>query len=523
MINPDHFGAYLEMAIFLAFGYLLSYLRSQPVYMGKTALRRTLNMLSAENLPAPKIFLLLFIIAVMVVALLYTLSRGAVLALSVSMGFCFLLLNLKAKRRGYLILIIPVILIVAYYSRTAGVDPLLERLEQTRLQWNDVDTDGRTILYRTGIQLLSRFPAFGSGLGTFPIVYPVVKAPLFRRVYIDYAHNDWLQMATDVGAVGFLIFLLAAGSAFLYLLRLWWRTDRAQGFGFGLGAIGGMLAMAVHSCFDFSLRMPINAMFLLTLFSLGWIALSMHRERKSPNRSYYYLAGTRFLRGSTGVAACCLLFYTAGLVVRYGLAEHYFPTQMNSTQFKTPNISLPTVEKALHYNHLNSDYWMAQASLSQMLNYLRAENSSKQNRADPIKEEAIANAFGRALILSPSSAGCWSAWGDYLWDKAQEQSAPQNEDCRYADLAFDRAIQLDPTDIHRHEGMVWFLLWWREELAGQGRGNAEIGAELRAQLKRSVEAISAEQPGLIKEIEQISQIKDLSQLAGAGLQDANDR
>ncbi len=89
LINPDHFGAYLVMAVFLTFGYLLSYLRSQPTYMGGTALRRTLNMLSAENSPAPKIFLLLFIIALMVVALLYTLLEALCLVFQFPCAFVF--------------------------------------------------------------------------------------------------------------------------------------------------------------------------------------------------------------------------------------------------------------------------------------------------------------------------------------------------------------------------------------------------------------------------------------------------
>ena len=168
LISPDHFASYLIMAIFLAFGYFCAVMKSLPSAPGRTRGRRFLNVLNSEDSPLPKALLLFFLMAIMILTLVYTLSRGGVAALFVSMVFCLLLLFLRTLKPLYLLLALPIAAILGYYIEMMGVDPILQRFSETQKEISTFDTYVRIILFRRGLELWQAFPLFGVGLGAFP-------------------------------------------------------------------------------------------------------------------------------------------------------------------------------------------------------------------------------------------------------------------------------------------------------------------------------------------------------------------
>ncbi len=211
LVNADHFGSFLLMAIYLTLGYLAAFLKKLPPTVEGSRRQRWMSILNAEEAYIPKAFLLLFLMAVMVMVLLYTLSRGAVTGLSISLVFCFLLLFLKTRRPVFLLFIIPLALFVGYYIQAVGVDPLLQRIEQTKKELLELDENARTQFYVAGLELWRKFPWFGTGLGSFEVVYPMTAPEVYKGWYIPYVHNDWLQLAVETGWTGAVLFLLAVG------------------------------------------------------------------------------------------------------------------------------------------------------------------------------------------------------------------------------------------------------------------------------------------------------------------------
>ena len=104
----------------------------------------------------------------------------------------------------------------------------------------------------------------------------------------DRAHNDYLNLLADWGAVGGII-VLTGMVTFGAGLRKTWKyvrpseNDFGRGmsnrFAFFLGASAGLLALAVHSVVDFNLHIPANALLGVTLLALLSSNLRLATER----------------------------------------------------------------------------------------------------------------------------------------------------------------------------------------------------------------------------------------------------
>jgi O-antigen ligase len=106
-------------------------------------------------------------------------------------------------------------------------------------------------------------PWLGHGLGAFATAFPRYKRG-DGELRVEHAENDYLEMLAEAGVLGLgLSLFVVAASARRILAGLLRQEDRLMR-GLGLGALSGMIALLVHSAFDFNLRIPANA----TLFSL---------------------------------------------------------------------------------------------------------------------------------------------------------------------------------------------------------------------------------------------------------------
>jgi O-antigen ligase len=104
----------------------------------------------------------------------------------------------------------------------------------------------------------------------------------------DRAHNDYLNLLADWGAVGGII-VLTGMVTFGAGLRKTWKyvrpseNDFGRGmsnrFAFFIGASAGLLALAVHSVVDFNLHIPANAILGVTLLALLSSNLRLATER----------------------------------------------------------------------------------------------------------------------------------------------------------------------------------------------------------------------------------------------------
>jgi len=251
-VNRNHFVGFLEMCLPFAVMCLLA------------ILRRPRSPLSPAP-PAWKTCGLLSVAALILVAILHSLSRMGFLATLASL-LVVAALALGARRRGWKrwLPIGSVIVLTVLAFIFLPSDPLIARYAQLAPA-DAISSDKRTGMWRDALGVIKAFPLSGCGLGAYESCFPRFQlvAPMNT---IDFAHNDYLQYLAELGAPAFLAGLLFM----LGILRRTVRsgmdepsTDRRY---VALACAGSFAAIMLHSFVDFNLYIPANAMLL------AWIA-----------------------------------------------------------------------------------------------------------------------------------------------------------------------------------------------------------------------------------------------------------
>ncbi len=121
--------------------------------------------------------------------------------------------------------------------------------------------NARLIYWKVAWDTALNRPVLGSGPGTFYAVYRQAKPPEAEMTRL--AHNDYLQQASDSGAVGFLTFGGFVWGSLFALHRL------VRGDWMRFAAWLGLLGWALQSFVEFALYIP--ALAWLAFFLFGWL------------------------------------------------------------------------------------------------------------------------------------------------------------------------------------------------------------------------------------------------------------
>jgi O-antigen ligase len=200
--------------------------------------------------------------AAMFAATLSSASRtGVILVLA---EFLVVLLLMVVGRRMPLksaaSLVAALALLVTAASMVAGTEVIIQRLREP----NAYALRGR--LLGSTLKMIPGHPWFGSGMGTWPWEYPGF-ATFDAGVYVNAAHNDWAQWASD-GGLPFLLLMAA--------LTIWVAKPSVYSV-WGLG----VLSVMIHSYVDYPLRDPVLGFFWFAMAG----ALSTGGTRRSDSTS----------------------------------------------------------------------------------------------------------------------------------------------------------------------------------------------------------------------------------------------
>jgi tetratricopeptide (TPR) repeat protein/O-antigen ligase len=256
-VNPNHQALYFELVFFLALGLLL-----RPARTG--AREDGWRPPSARRLG--RALLLAGALAVIAAAFGFTMSRGGLAAMVAGLvTVCAVGLIGRAGRRT----VVPVLLVVAVVAATAawlGAGALFDRVVATG---RDPLADKRWVVWERSLHALGEAPLAGTGLGTYQDVFPRHRPPgLASNLVVDHAHNDYLELAVELGVPGVLVVGWGLAALLAFVLRRW--VGRHDPFvrGVVLGGLGGLTAVLVHSALDFGLRIPANALLAVVLGAL---------------------------------------------------------------------------------------------------------------------------------------------------------------------------------------------------------------------------------------------------------------
>jgi O-antigen ligase len=212
--------------------------------------------------------------AMMATSIFLSGSRGGMMAFTVQIALLAFILLQKRKTFGVvraLGIFATVLLAVLIWL---GGGELAQRVASLHAKASsELSETARLNMDRDGIKMFLQKPILGFGLGTFAETYPRYRS-FYTNFVVNEAHNDYLQLLVEMGALGFaamLWFLIVVYRRAITKLTNWpIDTNGAVALATMLGVTG----ILVHSLVDFNLQIPANA----ALFYV-WCAIAAMEPR----------------------------------------------------------------------------------------------------------------------------------------------------------------------------------------------------------------------------------------------------
>jgi O-antigen ligase len=197
--------------------------------------------------------------AVMVATIFLSGSRGGMLAIFVELAVLAAIL-LRQQRIARVAIGVAAFAVVLISMLTwLGGKELTARVSSISSESRAEISGGmRTSIDRDTFRMFRARPVLGWGLGTFPTVYPQYRS-FYTNFFVNEAHNDYLQLLSETGLLGFGImiwFLVVLFRSALPKLANW-ITDVSASV--TLACMLSCIGILVHSLFDFNLQIPANA------------------------------------------------------------------------------------------------------------------------------------------------------------------------------------------------------------------------------------------------------------------------
>lgn len=234
--TPNAFGCYLAMVIPFLISRFFSKFRfkvSRLIYFS--------------------LFTLLF------TCLLLTVSRGAWLAFIGSTLF----LSIWIHALGLSLLILGIIMI--------AIQPLCHPFIQERLAkffvFSDTSSIDRKFIWQAGWKMFISNPWIGVGLGTFMFNFKKYIAEDYQYS-AAYAHNCYLQMASEMGLIGLLAFLFILGVFFYHGIKILNSGERSFYWYTLLASLAAIIGYCVQMGVD-------TTLYSLDLGMLFWLVLGI--------------------------------------------------------------------------------------------------------------------------------------------------------------------------------------------------------------------------------------------------------
>jgi hypothetical protein len=161
--------------------------------------------------------------------------------------------------------------LVATLGAASGAGILIQFLgggTAERLSVDGLSDGGRFEAYKSTLKMIADAPWLGSGLGTFPWVFPAYRSPTVSTWGVwDRAHNTLLELMAEVGLP--ISVLIAIG--WLAMLAVLSRgiANRRKGIGRPAAALGILVAATLHSMVDFPLQIPAVSMVVFAIIGVG--------------------------------------------------------------------------------------------------------------------------------------------------------------------------------------------------------------------------------------------------------------
>jgi len=255
-VNYDHFAGLLELAFPLAVMAAVAVWRNgttRPAQPVRAALR------TAAMLFVGACLLMGVVLSSSRMAVFSTLAAVALTALAVLVSRRRALPNRRLRWLWLIAIVLPPMVFASLSTRQL----VLRFADLTAT--TDLSKDTRMEIWADTLRVVTAYRWTGCGLGAYEHGLYRFKnvAPLNT---VDFAHNDYLQILSELGPPGFLLVAALAACVLKRTVKVAAAGPGAANWEWAVGLMAAFLALGLHGLADFNLYIPANAL------ALAWFA-----------------------------------------------------------------------------------------------------------------------------------------------------------------------------------------------------------------------------------------------------------
>ncbi len=357
--------------------------------------------------------------------------------------------------------------------KDAFLDRIFSHLGVTEVD-KTLTGQARLYMYRNTLKMIGSNLFLGAGFGNFKYVYPRYRdrgewALSGLNTRVEQAHNEYLQILSEVGMIGFLAFLWilwSIGRLSFFMIK---KESFSRRFFLQSVLIMGILATLIQSCFDFNLQNPASG---VTFWMMAGLLEVVYRSSKqaapSSNPKLLHLPISqktyRFI-----ICSGILLALATGLFfsVRPAIGDYYLKWGRFFLEHKDWEDALSCFQEAKDFSPANFDiFFHLGQTYDQLKDYDQSVDSYKKSvslhpyfiearnnlGAVYIKlgmiDEAIEE-FKGTIEINPYHPGLHNNLG-YLYGKRNLLRRALEE--------YNKALELDPdnAEAHKNLGLLFF-------------------------------------------------------------------
>ena len=224
--------------------------------------------LRIKKRPAP---LFLFAAGIMMLAVLFSLSRGGTIALLCSVVMIGLTMPFSKRKKAATVFLFLIFLLV-YGALLGGYDDLIKR-------FSDLQTSAlqRFTVWRMSLSILFDHPFAGIGLESYSKLSPLYLKNFPDNLLWDRAHNEYVELAIELGWPAMLLFIgYLLSSLVVYGRRILQKKEAIL----GIAAFAGICSFFIHGITDFGWQLPANSVYCVTLMAIVAAQLGKKGVRK---------------------------------------------------------------------------------------------------------------------------------------------------------------------------------------------------------------------------------------------------